>query len=141
MYKIVLSTRQEEIANYIDGQLLVTASAGSGKTRVLTERIANLTKHTRRRILAITFTNKACEEIKTRLQQKNYDMLEQVLVSTFHGFCTQVLESHVSAMNWHSMPQIFRDEDIRQVVASAICDSLNLREIYLSSSKITSRLI
>ena len=41
------------------------ASAGSGKTRVLTERIANLTKHTRRRILAITFTNKACEEIKT----------------------------------------------------------------------------
>lgn len=132
MCKIVLSPKQQEIANYIHGPLLVTASAGSGKTRVLTERIANLTKHTRRRILAITFTNKACEEIKNRLQQKNYDMLEQVLVSTFHGFCTQVLESHVSAMNWRTMPQIFRDEDIRQVVASAIYDSLNLREKYLS---------
>lgn len=132
MCKIVLSPKQQEIANYINGPLLVTASAGSGKTRVLTERIANLTKHTRRRILAITFTNKACEEIKNRLQQKDYEMLEQVLVSTFHGFCTQVLESHVSAMNWRTMPQIFRDEDIRQVVASAICDSLNLRKKYLS---------
>ena len=132
MCKIVLSPKQQEIANYINGPLLVTASAGSGKTRVLTERIANLTRHTRRRILAITFTNKACEEIKNRLQQKDYEMLEQVLVSTFHGFCTQVLESHVSAMNWRTMPQIFRDEDIRQVVASAICDSLNLREKYLS---------
>lgn len=133
MCKIVLSPKQQEIANYIHGPLLVTASAGSGKTRVLTERIANLTKHTRRRILAITFTNKACEEIKNRLQQKNYDILEQVLVSTFHGFCTQVLESHIAAMNWRTMPQIFRDEDIRQVVASAICDSLSLREKYLSS--------
>lgn len=132
MCKIVLSPRQKEIANHINGPLLVTASAGSGKTRVLTERIANLTKFTRHRILAITFTNKACEEIKTRLQQKDYDMMERVLVSTFHGFCTQVLESHVSAMNWCTMPQIFRDEDIRQVVASAICDSLNLREKYLS---------
>lgn len=132
MCKIVLSPRQKEIANYINGPLLVTASAGSGKTRVLTERIANLTKFTRHRILAITFTNKACEEIQTRLQQKDYDMMERVLVSTFHGFCTQVLESHVSAMNWRTMPQIFRDEDIRQVVASAICDSLNLREKYLS---------
>ena len=132
MCKIILSPRQKEIVNYLNGPLLVMASAGSGKTRVLTERIANLTKHTRRRILAITFTNKACEEIKTRLQQKDYDMMEQVLVSTFHGFCTQVLESHVAAMNWHSMPQIFRDEDIRQVVASAICDSPNLREKYLS---------
>lgn len=132
MCKLVLSPKQQEIANYINGPLLVTASAGSGKTCVLTERIANLTKHTRRRILAITFTNKACEEIKNRLQQKDYEMLEQVLVSTFHGFCTQVLESHVSAMNWRTMPQIFRDEDIRQVVASAICDSLNLREKYLS---------
>jgi len=132
MCKIVLSPRQKEIVNHISGPLLVTASAGSGKTRVLTERIANLTKYTRHRILAITFTNKACEEIKTRLQQKDYDMMEQVLVSTFHGFCTQILESHVSAMNWHTMPQIFRDEDIRQVVASAIYDSLNLREKYLS---------
>lgn len=132
MCNIVLSPRQKEIADFINGPLLVTASAGSGKTRVLTERIANLTKHTRRRILAITFTNKACEEIRTRLQQKDYDMLDQVLVSTFHGFCTQVLESHVSAMNWRTMPQIFRDEDIRQVVASAICDSLNLRDKYLS---------
>lgn len=133
MCKIVLSSKQQEIANYINGPLLVTASAGSGKTRVLTERIANLTEHTRRRILAITFTNKACEEIKNRLLQKDYEILEQILVSTFHGFCTQVLESHVSAMNWRTMPQIFRDEDIRQVVASAICDSLKLREKYLSS--------
>ena len=58
MCKIVLSPKQQEIANYINGPLLVTASAGSGKTRVLTERIANLTRHTRRRILAPASLNR-----------------------------------------------------------------------------------
>lgn len=132
MCKIVLSEKQQEIVNYVDGPLLVTASAGSGKTRVLTERIAKLSNYTRRQILAITFTNKACEEIKNRLQIKGNDLLERVNVTTFHGFCMQVLESHISAMHWTSMPQIFREEDIRQVLVSAICESPDLRDLYLS---------
>ena len=132
MCKIILSEKQQEIVNFLDGPLLVTASAGSGKTRVLTERIAKLTNHTRRQILAITFTNKACEEIKNRLQIKSKDLLEHVNVTTFHGFCMQVLEAHINAMHWTSMPQIFHEEDIRQVLVSAICESPDLRDLYLS---------
>ena len=132
MCKILLSPKQQQIVDFRDGALLVTASAGSGKTRVLTERICKLAQQTRRGILAITFTNKASEEIKERLQEQDYSLLEQVNVTTFHGFCMQVLESHAGAMNWSSMPQIFRDEDIRQVVVSAICESALLRERYLA---------
>lgn len=131
MCRIVLSEKQSEITRFTDGPLLVTASAGSGKTRVLTERICNLTENTRRRILAITFTNKACEEIRSRIEAKSYDLTERVLVATFHGFCMQVLESHVGAMNWQTMPQIFRDDDIHQVVTAAICGDPALNDQYL----------
>ena len=70
MMDIVLSAKQQEIVNFTDGALLVKASAGSGKTRVLTERVKKLAEKTRRKILAITFTNKACEEIKNRIKVK-----------------------------------------------------------------------
>ena len=68
MSVITLSEKQNMVASFSKGALLVKASAGSGKTRVLTERIKRLTKITKRKILAITFTNKASEEIKNRLQ-------------------------------------------------------------------------
>ena len=63
---IFLNVTQNEIASFGKGALLVKASAGSGKTLVLTARIARLINQTKRQILAITFTNKACEEIKNR---------------------------------------------------------------------------
>lgn len=129
---MLLSEKQSEIVNFSEGPLLVTAGAGSGKTRVLTERICILAEKTRRRILAITFTNKACEEIKSRVETKDYDLLEKVFISTFHGFCMQVLESHVNAMGWQSMPQLFTDEDVRQVITSAICEEPSLADIYIN---------
>ena len=121
MNDMIFSEKQQEIVNFTEGPLLVTASAGSGKTTVLTERIGNLVKKTRKQILAITFTNKACEEIKNKL--KDFSLLENVNATTFHGFCTQILESHVGEMNWETMPQIFREEDIKQVLISSIEES------------------
>ena len=64
MNNIMLSEKQKEVVSFGKGSLLVKASAGSGKTRVLTERICMLAKSTKRRILAITFSNRASEEIK-----------------------------------------------------------------------------
>ncbi len=66
-----LSNKQIEIISTADGALLVKASAGSGKTRVLTERIKVLLQKTKRNILAITFTNKAGEEMRNRLEDLN----------------------------------------------------------------------
>lgn len=111
MMGIVLSDKQKEIVNFRDGALLVKASAGSGKTRVLTERVKKLAEGTRRKILAITFTNKACEEIKIRIKDYNADLLKKVDVFTFHGFCNSVLEKHGSYIGYAKLPEIISNQE------------------------------
>lgn len=111
MIDIVLSEKQQEIVNYRDGALLVKASAGSGKTRVLTERVKRLAEGTRRKILAITFTNKACEEIKNRIKEQNPDLLKKVDVFTFHGFCNSVLEKHGTHIGYTKLPEIISSQE------------------------------
>lgn len=120
MSKIELSPKQEQIASYKDGALLVLASAGSGKTRVLTERIKRLAEKTKRKILAITFTNKASEEIKERLQEDS-DILDRLFVGTFHSFCSYVLEKHGSTIGYTELPQVFSEmEDRLKIIEEAI---------------------
>ena len=111
MMDIVLSAKQQEIVDFTDGALLVKASAGSGKTRVLTERVKKLAEKTRRKILAITFTNKACEEIKNRIKEQNPDLLKKVDVFTFHGFCNSVLERHGSYIGYAKLPEIISNQE------------------------------
>ena len=120
MSNIQLSAVQEEIASFDCGALLVTASAGSGKTRVLTERIKRLVNKTKRKILAITFTNKASEEIKERLNEDT-DIQDRLFVGTFHSFCSSVLEKHGSSIGFAQLPQVFSETDDRlKVVEKAI---------------------
>ena len=111
MTEIILSDKQQKIVNFRDGALLVKASAGSGKTRVLTERVKKLAESTRRKILAITFTNKACEEIKNRIKEYNTDLLKKVDVYTFHGFCNSVLERHGSYIGYAKLPEIISSQE------------------------------
>lgn len=108
---IVLSEKQQEIVNFRDGALLVKASAGSGKTLVLIERVKKLAESTRRKILAITFTNKACEEIKNRIKKQNSDLLKKVDVFTFHGFCNSVLEKHGTYIGYTKLPEIISSQE------------------------------
>lgn len=108
---IVLSEKQQEIVNFRDGALLVKASAGSGKTLVLIERVKKLAESTRRKILAITFTNKACEEIKNRINKQNSDLLKKVDVFTFHGFCNSVLEKHGTYIGYTKLPEIISSQE------------------------------
>lgn len=123
MNKIQLSKYQEEIVSHSTGALLVLASAGSGKTRVLTERIKRLTEKTKRQILAITFTNKASEEIKERLEDTP-TALEKVFIGTFHSFCNSVLETHGSALGYQELPQIFLEiEDRLRIIEEVISDT------------------
>ena len=130
MCRIILSPRQQEIATLKDGAILVRAGAGSGKTKVLVERIKMLAGITRRKVLAITFTNKACEEIKTRLAEVDESLLEHVFVATFHGLCESIIENHIAATRFTSMPQIFADDDRKKILEETINETPSLAQWY-----------
>ncbi len=130
MCKIKLSPKQQEIASFKDGAVLVRASAGSGKTRVLVERIKMLASITKRKVLAITFTNKACEEIRTRLAEVDENLLEHVFVATFHGLCESIIENHIAATRFATMPQIFTDDDRKKILEETITVTPSLSQWY-----------
>ena len=95
-----LNEEQKSALNAIDGAILVTAGAGSGKTRLLTHRVAFLIDQKRvspYNILAITFTNKAAGEMKERISQM-VDGADQVWISTFHSMCAKILRREISAL-------------------------------------------
>lgn len=130
MSVITLSKKQEAVASFSIGAILVKASAGSGKTRVLTERIKRLTKITKRKILAITFTNKASEEIRNRLQDVD-NLDEKLLVGTFHSFCNYVLEKHGNIIGYSKLPQVFsEDSDRLKIIEEVISQIPTFKESY-----------
>lgn len=117
---IKLSPKQQESVNHVEGAILVRAGAGSGKTRVLTERIKKLLPTTKRKILAITFTNKAGEEMEERLQGIS-EIKKRLFIGTFHGFCQQIIENNRNLLGFQEMPHIFEDESDRlRLVEEAI---------------------
>ncbi|HCZ39888.1 ATP-dependent helicase [Brochothrix thermosphacta] len=87
-----LTSKQQEIVDYIDGPVLVTAGPGSGKTRVLTQRIANILEIKKGKVLALTFSNKAAEEISDRVKsQLEVEDHDRVNVETIHSFCLDLV--------------------------------------------------
>jgi len=100
-----LNKRQKEAVVTTDGPLLIMAGAGSGKTRVLTHRIAYLI-HEKQvnpwNILAITFTNKAASEMKMRVSDLVQDGGEDVWVSTFHSMCVRILRREIDRIGYDS---------------------------------------
>jgi len=118
--QVELSEEQRSIVDAPDGALYVKASAGSGKTRILTERIRTLLSRSNKKILALTFTNKAGQEIKDRLADIE-DIEQRTFVGTFHGFCQSVLENHGHLLGYAEMPHIFENESDRlELIEQAI---------------------
>lgn len=120
MTKINLSLQQRYIVDLDEGAYLVMASAGSGKTRVLTERIKRLSSKIDSKILAITFTNKAAAEIRERLGTID-DIHKRVFVGTFHSFCQSIIELRFKLLGYPKMPHIFEDDSDRiELIKQAI---------------------
>ena len=117
---VELSKEQKEIAFAENGPIYVKASAGSGKTMALTERVRYLLKDTKGKILALTFTNKASKELKERLS--DIPVLEQrTFIGTFHAFCQKMLENHGYLIGLNKMPHIFEHENDRlEIIKQAL---------------------
>lgn len=129
-FKARLSPEQFRVATHVDGPLLVVAGPGSGKTRVLTERIRHLltTVSGHFRVLALTFTNKAADEMRERLVDLGEER-ERAFIGTLHGFCLEVLTERGKSVGVEGAPNIFElSKDRREVLEKAIDDDPFLAE-------------
>jgi DNA helicase-2/ATP-dependent DNA helicase PcrA len=114
-----LTPAQREAVTHIDGPLLILAGPGSGKTRVVTHRIANLLRHevSGYRILALTFTIKAAEEMRQRLDR--LAPRERVWMGTFHRFCARLLREHAALVGLRENFSIYDTDDSGKVLKRA----------------------
>src|SRR5580658_1412053 len=121
-----LNAPQAEAVAHTSGPLLVFAGAGSGKTRVITYRVANLVTSARvapRSILAVTFTNKAAGEMRSRLANLlGEDIAKELWVGTFHATCAKLLRRHGEAIGLSSNFVIYDADDQKAVVVRALRD-------------------
>ena len=124
-----LNKAQKEAVTYLDGPLLIVAGAGSGKTKVLTTRIANIIKEKKafpNQILAVTFTNKAAREMQTRVSKiLGSSAIGLSWLGTFHSICAKLLRKHASAANLNSNFTIIDSDDQIRLVKN-ICKSENV---------------
>ena len=124
-----LNPPQKEAVLTTEGPLLVLAGAGSGKTRVLTYRVAHLIEQgvPAWKILAITFTNKAAREMSDRIAALTGEAGEDVWVSTFHSCCARILRRDIEKLGYKRQFAIYDEDDRMQVVKSALKE-LNLSD-------------
>ena len=109
-----LNKEQKEAVTYTNGPLLILAGAGSGKTRVLVHRIAYLIGHegvAPHEIMAITFTNKAAGEMRTRVDEMIGFGSRQIWVSTFHSSCVRILREHIERLGYNRHFSIYDTDD------------------------------
>ena len=137
-----LNPKQVEAVECLEGPLLIMAGAGSGKTRVLTCRIANLLAHGVEpwRILAITFTNKAANEMKSRAEKMIGEPARSVWLSTFHSFCAKILQFEVKSLsNYGKNFVIYATGDSRAVIRDCIRE-LGLDDKMFTDTQVLSRI-
>ena len=123
-----LNEQQREAVYHTEGPLLILAGAGSGKTRVLTHRIAYLMEEkgvNPWNILAITFTNKAAGEMRERVDRLVSFGAESVWVSTFHSACVRILRRHIDRLGYENNFTIY-DSDDQKTMMRDVCKLLKV---------------
>lgn len=120
-----LNPEQQKAVKTVDGPLLLMAGAGSGKTRVLTHRIAYLMVEkgvNPYNILAITFTNKAAREMRERIQKMMGGAADDIWISTFHSMCVRILRRDIDRLGYNRNFTILDSTDQQSVIKSILKD-------------------
>ena len=124
-----LNEAQKEAVLYLDGPLLIVAGAGSGKTKVLTSRIAHIIKEKKafpNQVLAVTFTNKAAKEMYNRVSSiLKKEAVGLSWLGTFHSICAKLLRKHATAAGLNSNFTIIDTDDQARLIKN-ICKSENI---------------
>ena len=134
-----LNDKQREAVSQTEGPLLVLAGAGSGKTTVLTRRVANILEKGLAKpwqILAITFTNKAAAEMKERIA-KMVPESDDIWVRTFHSCCVRILRRDISSIGYESSFNIYDSNDQKRIIKDCIKDCGLNEENYPAKSVIS----
>lgn len=129
----VLNDMQTAAVNFGEGALLILAGAGSGKTRVITERIARLIEDKNvapYQILAITFTNKAAKEMQSRVKNLIGGAADSVWISTFHSFCVRVLRKFAGKIGYTSNFTIYDSGDSKSLIEECIKEAGLSKDYY-----------
>ena len=133
-----LNEHQAEAVKHAGSPLLIVAGAGSGKTRVLTHRIAYLLATGRAhqgQILAITFTNKAAAEMRERITALVGPRAQSMWISTFHSFCVRVLRREAKALGLKSTFSIYDSADSQRLL------TLIIKQMNLDTKKFTAKVV
>ena len=119
---MTLNEKQIEAIEHKDGPCLVLAGAGSGKTRVLTERIIKLIDEgvSPYNILAITFTNKAAKEMRDRVELKLGTSTDSIFIGTFHSFGLRILRENYREVGYTSNITILDSDDTKSLIKRII---------------------
>ncbi len=137
-----LNERQQEAVKHIDGPLMIVAGAGSGKTKVLTTRIAHLMAQgvDAFNILALTFTNKAAKEMKERVEHilGNHEA-RNLYIGTFHSVFARILRSEAQRLGYPSNFTIYDTDDAKSVVKTVI-NEMNLDDKHYKPSTVYNRI-
>ncbi len=135
-----LNTAQKTAVEHIDGPLLIMAGAGSGKTKVLTCKIANLLAHgvAPYNILAITFTNKAATEMRERAVRMIGAPAQSVWLSTFHSFCARFLRYEIEHTGIYKKNFVIYDSGDSQTVVKICLKEMNLDEKQFTPNSVQS---
>jgi len=133
-----LNPRQKEAVTTTNGPLLILAGPGSGKTRVLTHRLAYLIKNgvLPQNILAVTFTNKAADEMKTRVMKLVEKTKASPFIGTFHSFCLRIMRIEIEKLGYKKNFVIYDDDDQLSIVKKVI-QNLQINKDQFPPKKIT----
>ena len=136
-----LNSEQMKAVNHINGPMLVLAGAGSGKTKVLTNRIAGLIENgiSPLNILAITFTNKAAKEMKERVIRLIGAEAYNIQISTFHSLGLKILKENYNLLGYERNFTIIDSDDVLTIIKKIMKD-LNMSKDYYNAREIKNKI-